>query len=162
MPYTIAYLADHKHHLETVSRWYWEEWDKHEGWILERSLKFAEQGCNKDHLDIILIALNETDECLGTIQARKEWGIGEEIPNNLKQYSPWLGSLYVREDQRGTKLAYDLCHAIKQSIIKIDIKNCYAATGHLDNFFKTQKGNVIDETFFANEQMRIYAFSLIN
>lgn len=162
MTYKIAYLADHTKHLDTIAKWYWDEWDKHEGWTLDRSTQFAKQGCNKNKLDIILLALSQSGECLGTIQVRQEWGIGDETPENLKQYKTWLGSLYVREDWRGTKIAYDLCASLKEAIQKIGIEKCYAATGHLDNFFKMQKGHVIDETFFANEQMRIYEFSLTN
>lgn len=156
----ISYLADHPEHLETITKWYWDEWDRHEGWDIERSRAFAKAGCNKDKLDIVLIALNEDQECVGTIQLRKEWGIGSEIPEHLKQYSPWLGSLYVRGDYRGGRIGFDLCEALEKAAKKIGIKKCYVATAHLDKFFKLKNGVVVDETHFANEDMRVYEFSI--
>ncbi len=160
MSYGIAYLADHPNHLGTIAQWYWNEWDRHEGWELSRSFEFAKNGCNKDKLDIILIAINEQKECIGTIQLRKKWGLGAEIPEHLKQYSPWLGSLYVHPDHRGGRIGFDLCEALKEAALNIGIKKCYAATSHLDKFFKLKNGVVVDETHFANEDMRIYEFSL--
>ncbi len=160
MAYSIEYLADHPHHLDTVVNWYWNEWDQYEGWDIERSRRFAEQGLNKNKLDIILIATNDNDECCGTIQLRKEWGISDEIPENLKQYSPWLGSLYIAPLSREGRLGFDLCKALEKTARNIGIKKCYAATSHLDKFFTNQNGVVIGETNFANEQMRIYEFTV--
>ena len=160
MSYSIDYLADHPRHLPTVAQWYWQEWDRHEGWDIDRSTAFAAQGCNKDKLDIILIALNDTQDCVGTIQLRKEWGLGAEIPAKLCQYTPWLGSLYVHPDHRFERIGYDLCTEIEKTAKAIGIKKCYAATAHLDAFFKTQNGVTIDTVHFANEDMRIYQFSL--
>ncbi|MEM6812562.1 MAG: GNAT family N-acetyltransferase [Pseudomonadota bacterium] len=160
MSYEIEYLADHPHHLPTVAKWYWQEWDRHEGWDIERSTSFAEQGCNKDKLDIILIAMNDSQDCIGTIQLREEWGLGDEIPQKLREYSPWLGSLYVHPDYRFKKLGFDLCEQIKKAAIEIGIKSCYAATSHLDQFFKLRNGVKIDSVNFANEDMGIFKFSL--
>jgi len=160
MSYEISYLTDHKHHINQVAKWYWDEWDRHEGWKLSRSLEFAENGCNKDKLDIILIALNEQKECVGTIQLREKWGLGNEAPEALNKYYPWLGSLYVHPDYRNNGLGFDLCVALEKAALNIGIEKCYAATSHLDNFFKLRNGSVIDQTHFANEDMRIYEFSL--
>lgn len=162
MSYEITYLADHPHHLDTIAKWYWEEWDKHEGWNIERSLKFAKNGCNKNRLDIILLAVNEEDECLGTVQLRQNWGLGNETPEKLKQYSPWLGSLYVHPEHRGKTIGSDLCKALMQATQDIGIKKCYAATAELDNFFKLKGGENIDEIDFAGQHMRIYEFFLGN
>ena len=162
MPYEITYLANHPHHTDTVAKWYWEEWDRHEGWELSRSFQFAKNGCHKDKLDIVLIALNEINECIGTIQLRKKWGIGNEAPKHLKKYSPWLGSLYVRPDHRGARVGFDLCSALEQAAIGIGIKKCYAATSHLDKFFKLKNGVIIENTHFANEDMRVFEFSIGN
>lgn len=155
----IVFLADYPEHLNTIAKWYWEEWDRHEGWNYERSYQFAQNGCNKDQLDIILVALSQNDECIGTIQLRNEWGIGEEIPDKLKKYSPWLGSLYVKKEYRGGKIAHNLCDALENVLTNMNITRFYAATGHLDSFFKAKKGIVIDDIIFANEQMRIFEFS---
>lgn len=162
MPYEITYLADHPDHLETIATWYWEEWDQHEGWNIDRSKEFAKNGCNKDKLDIILLALNEQNKCLGTIQLRQDWGLGNETPEKLKQYNPWLGSLYVDPDYRGKTIGADLCKALMKEATRIGIKKCYAATAELDNFFKLKGGQEIDEVDFAGQHMRVYEFSLGN
>lgn len=160
MPYEIKYLADHLNHIDTVAKWYWDEWDQHEEWDFSRSYQFVKNCCNKNKLDIILIALNEAQDCIGTIQLRRKWGLGAEPPKNLKQYTPWLGSLYVHPEYRNKKLGFELCSALEKAALDIGIKKCYAATSHLDSFFKFKNGVIVNETHFANEDMRIFEFSL--
>lgn len=160
MSYTIEYLANHPEHLDTVAQWYWDEWDRHEGWNIERSRQFARQGMNKDKLDMVLVALNEEKDCVGTIQVRKEWGLGNETPDFLKKYSPWLGSLFVRKEDRCNNVAPKLCRQLLSELMTLKIQNCYAATSHLDSFFMAHNGKNIGDVHFAGEDMRIYEFNV--
>lgn len=160
MSYTLSYLVDHPEHLNTVANWYWQEWDKHEGWDQERSKKFAEKGMNRDYLDVNMIALNEQNECIGTIEIREKWGLPGESGEDLNKYSPWFGSLFVEPNYRGSRLAFDLCSMAGDTLKRIGYTQCHAATSHLDSFFINRGGHKIDETKFANESMRIYKFSL--
>jgi len=160
MSYTLSYLHDHPEHIDVVAKWYWDEWDRHEGWSLERSTAFAKKGLNKDYLDINMIALNDQNKCIGTIEIREKWGLPGEDGEYLNKYKPWFGSLFVKPEYRGSALAYGLCVMAGDTLKRIGYNKCHAATSHLDKFFINMGAQQIDGTTFANEKMRIYEFSL--
>ncbi len=156
MPYSISYLADHPKYIETVGQWYWQEWDRHEGWDVKQSIEYAKKGCNKDKLDLTLIALNEKNECVGTIQIRKE-----SLLKDFSSLSPWLGSLYVTPAHRNEKVSFMLYKKLMSILSTLNIKTAYAFTTNLQKFFLRHGGEQIGQTIYAEKEVNVFSFPAV-
>ncbi len=151
--YKIAYLADHPEHIETVGRWYWEQWDRYEGWDIESSIAYAREGTNKDKLDMTLIALNDKNECLGTIQLMQKG-----FCPGYDDLTPWAGGFYVAPPRRGGRLAFQLLSHLKRETARLGIRTCYAFTSSLHRLFLRNGGRAIGDGFYAGKNVTVYEF----
>lgn len=156
MPYSIAYLADHPEHVRIIGKWYWQEWDRHEGWNIEQSIAYAKEGCHKDKLDLTLIALNEKNECVGTIQAMKK-----SFLNDFQHLSPWLGSFYISPAHRRNRVAFMLYKKLMEILSKLDIEEAHAFTPNLQKFFTRHGGQQIGTTDYAGKTVNVFSFSMV-
>jgi GNAT superfamily N-acetyltransferase len=89
----IAFLKDHPAHVETVSRWIFDEWDHVTVADLDAEIRIVRDRLNDDRVPLSLVALDGT-ECAGTVS------IYTYDLDSRRDLTPWLAALYVRPDRR--------------------------------------------------------------
>lgn len=102
---TIGFLADHTETIPTLAKWFRNQWsDYFADWSQEEmEMDFLEDAA-RDRLPIRLVVF-ESGELVGTIILREN---GDE---NLIEFQPELGGLYVVESHRGHGIGTALVQA---------------------------------------------------
>lgn len=157
LPYRIAYLADHPEHVETVARWWWDEWMKETtGGTFEAFAQRCRQiDCYRNQLNVTLIALHK-EKIVGVIQlVEDEWCPG------YRDVSPWLGSLYVLPEYRYKAVAFQLGYVAINKALEMGFEHLYAYTGNLDKVLMRHHFSKIDIVDYNGEPHRVYRKTLL-
>jgi GNAT superfamily N-acetyltransferase len=149
----IAYLADHPEHQGIIGQWYWQEWDSYENLPLSHSLKCAKAGAHKDRLDLTLIALDNSNNCVGTIQVMATEHLNDP---NFKGLTPWLGSFYVVPEARSGKVALMLFNQLMKDVKRLGYKAAYAFTPSLQKFLRRKGSEQLGQTHYAGKTVDVF------
>ncbi|MBD3670108.1 MAG: GNAT family N-acetyltransferase [Gammaproteobacteria bacterium] len=126
----ITFLAEHPEAIPTLAGWSQSEW----GYLYPgRSQEDVEaaitQRLNTDRVPFTLVAHDE-DELLGSVSL---------VENDMETHphlSPWIASLYVREEHRGQGIGKQLLKATEERARAIGIKTLYLFTPKSEDFYR--------------------------
>ncbi len=150
--HTIDYLAHHPHHVETVGTWIWDQWDRDNGWSQQQCIDLLRaQGCHIDQLDVTLVAVNDNQACVGTIQLMRD----DFLPD-FQHLSPWVGSFYVVPGERNGHLALELSDRIEAVAAQLGYVSFYAHTTSLQQFFVRRGGIKIGESLYSGKKVDVF------
>ncbi len=76
-----------------------------------------------------LVAL-EDDELIGSVS------LLDNDHDDIRAYSPWLASLYVRPDQRGRGLGIDLVRRCEDMAYRLGVERLYLYTSGQEPFYR--------------------------
>lgn len=102
----IINLREAPQHIPTIARWHFDEW----GYLnpnktLEYRIERMQRYLSDAPIPSMLIAV-ENDQVLGTA------ALVEADMDSHPELTPWLASVYIREDQRGRGLGKKLVKAL--------------------------------------------------
>jgi predicted N-acetyltransferase YhbS len=118
----ITYLKEYSEWIPTIAQWFHEEWGEfHPELDLNGIVKRLQERTNTDRIPLALVAV-ERGEVVGTISLKKH------DMDTRTQYSPWLASLYVRNDYRNRGLGIRLIDAGLGHAGSLGIKHLYLYT----------------------------------
>jgi RimJ/RimL family protein N-acetyltransferase len=119
---TIGFLADHPDTIPTLANWFRDQWP---GYYAKWSQAELEQDfledTSRDRLPSRLVAF-ESNELVGTIVLREN---GNE---DLQEFQPELGGLYVVESHRGRGIGTELVQAGMKLALDQGYETVYATT----------------------------------
>lgn len=120
----IIDLRDAPHHIPTIAAWHSAEWGHlNPGQTLEGRIEKMQAYLNNNPVPAMLIGV-EGDEVLGTSAM-----VESDMDNCLYQdLTPWLASVYVREDLRGRGFGKQLVRALMDYAGKQGISTLYLFT----------------------------------
>jgi RimJ/RimL family protein N-acetyltransferase len=119
---TINFLADDIDTIPTLAKWFRDQWpDYYANWSQAEMEQDFLEGASRDRLPIRLIAF-DANELVGTIILREHGG------QDLPQFQPELGGLYVVESQRGHGIATALVRAGMKVALDQGYETVYATT----------------------------------
>ena len=125
----IEYICDAKEHIPTAVRWIYDEFiDGIRPGVTIDMISKLYQTSGKDKLPVTLVAI-EDSFCAGVISL---------VANDLKirEYTPWLSSLYVHPAYRKKGIGEALVGAIKETARKLGYNELYLRTEHAQGYYK--------------------------
>ena len=134
----IGNLLDYPEHLETVSRWVYEEFiDKSSKKYEEIKEFFSKRFYDK--LPITLIALKD-EQCVGTIS------LFEGDLDTRRDLRPWLAALYVDKNYRGQGIGEELIICVINKVEELGYHTIYLRTEHASEYYKKRKWEFVCKT----------------
>ena len=125
----IGLLADHPEVIETLARWFTEEWGSNPQHSIGSITALLNQRLNRDQPPMALIGFtNDQVVASASLKIREL----EQLP----QYEHWLGSVYVRPEKRGLGFGKQITQAAIQQAHNIGIAELYLYTNlNLQDFY---------------------------
>lgn len=125
----IEYLKDYKEWIPTIAQWFYNEWsDMYPELHVDKIILRIQTRTNVDKIPLALVAL-ENNAVIGTASLKKF-----DMDTRM-QYSPWLASVYVKEERRGTGVGTHLVRAIENTAKNLGIKILYLYTPDAQDFY---------------------------
>lgn len=131
MSVRFAWLSEVPQHAPRLAQWHVAEWSALiPGFNVPDLL--AEFATHDGGLKIptTLVAL-DADELLGSVS------LLDNDHDDIRDYSPWLASLYVRPDQRGRGLGIDLVRRCEDMAQRLGIERLFLYTSGQEPFYRT-------------------------
>lgn len=130
----LQYLKERKEFIPTLAKWYFEEWGQEdENRTLEIEVSELEKTLNKTKIPLTVIA-NDEGELIGAGQLKwKEMSI---YPT--KEY--WLGGIFVKPQNRGTGIAYQIVEQLIEIARVLQIRKLYLQTERLNGGLYSRMG----------------------
>lgn len=130
----LQYLKERKELVPTVAKWYFEEWGyEDENRTLDIEISDLEKTLNKVKIPLTIIATDE-GQLIGTGQLKwKEMSI---YPT--KEY--WLGGVFVKPQNRGAGIAYQIVEQLIDIARVLQIKKLYLQTEKLNGGLYSRMG----------------------
>jgi GNAT superfamily N-acetyltransferase len=120
----IDYLKNHPHFIPVLARWAFDTWGMYNpGRAYEKIQQGISDYLNDDRLPLTLIALRNNVP-IGMASLRVSDGCDHLGPN----FTPWLGSLFVIEQERSKGIAGLLIQEILQKAKDLSFSECYLFT----------------------------------
>lgn len=145
----VAYLADFPHHAETIAGWVFDAWG-----YLRPELTLAgaraefEARAVKDRIPLALIAV-DGEEVVGCLN------IKEHEDMTRSGLSPWLGAVYVREDQRGRGIGLRLVRAAEDVARALGVSALYLSATEAESFYARQGWTVLERCLSQGEAVAV-------
>ena len=125
----IIDLRDAPEHIPTIARWHFNEWGYlNPGKTFEYRLERMQRYLGEPAIPSMLIAV-EGDQVLGTA------ALVEADMDSHPELSPWLASVYIREDQRGRGLGKQLVQALMDFAGQQGLAKLYLFTPDQEGFY---------------------------
>lgn len=140
----IDYLKNHPEHIDRLASWHFAQW--HEllpNWTLaDARIELASHRHGR-HLPTTLIALAD-ETLLGSVS------LILEDHEELRQYSPWLASLYVDVSARGRGVGHALVDRLVAEARALGINPLYLYTEDRVGWYQSMGWTLLHETEFRN------------
>lgn len=118
-------------HIPTIARWHFEEWGYlNPGKTLEYRIERMQRYIADNPIPSMLIAV-EGDAILGTA------ALVEADMDSHPELTPWLASVYIREDRRGLGLGKQLVQALMDFAGRQPLERLYLFTPDQAGFYAT-------------------------
>lgn len=130
MSLRFAWLSEVPQHATQLAQWHVAEWSPLiPGFNVPDML--AEFATHDGGLKIptTLVAL-DADDLLGSVS------LLENDHDDIRAYSPWLASLYVRPDWRGRGLGIELVRRCEDMAQRFGVENLYLYTSGQEDFYR--------------------------
>jgi N-acetylglutamate synthase-like GNAT family acetyltransferase len=126
---SIQPLFRHPHHALTLAQWHFAEWHHlYEGWSLQAAHDELRLQINAG-IPTTLIAL-DGDDVVGSVSL-----IHDDHLSGFQHLTPWLASLYVRDDWRGRGVGAKLVGAAQQHARSLEVARLYLFTPGQREFY---------------------------
>jgi GNAT superfamily N-acetyltransferase len=138
-PVKVEFLADHKDAVPSLAGWFYQEWsffypDK----TVKDFQRMIRKRANRDRTPLTLVAYRG-QELLGTVSLKSQ-DLG--TPRNL---SPWLTSLYVKEDRRHQGIGGMLVTEMEKTARGLGFRKIYLFTYRLEPYYAKLGWNVKEQ-----------------
>ena len=125
----IEYLKYHSDCIPLIAGWFHREWGHYYPELtiddIEERLR---ERLNVDKIPLALVAM-EGGEAVGTVSLK----ISDM--DTRKQYTPWLASMYVREDKRKKGIGRKMVAAIEKKAKELGVEKLYLYTPDAEIFY---------------------------
>jgi RimJ/RimL family protein N-acetyltransferase len=150
---TTGFLADNLDAIPTLIKWFREQWSDYYADMSEAEMEqdFLEDA-SRDQLPIRLLAF-ESNQLVGTIILRDQ-------NENLKEFQPELGGLYVVESHRGQGIATELIRAGMQLASNQGYETVYATTVVARGILERLGWEFVKSMTFEDGQVALYQCEL--
>lgn len=136
---TIHHLPERPEYITTVANWIYNAFIDPERMTLQEVIDHCSNRYT-DQLPIALIALDENNECQGTISLfDNDLGTREDL-------TPWLAALYVNEEYRGKSLAKFLIQEIIKKAKDFNYSQIYLRTEEAARYYLKNGWTLLEET----------------
>ncbi|MGM0410689.1 MAG: GNAT family N-acetyltransferase [Bacillota bacterium] len=149
----IKYLADSKENIEEVIDWLYKQWGDNYEYGKEVWEKRIYNRLVKKTIPTTFIAL-ENDEAIGTAS------IIEHDMDIKKELTPWLADVYVKEENRGKKVATKLIKRVIKEARDINVKKLYLYTREAEGLYKKLGWEVIEKVNYYGDHVPIMVLDL--
>ncbi|MFO1388524.1 GNAT family N-acetyltransferase [Cellvibrio sp.] len=138
----IINLREAPQHIPVIARWHFDEWGYlNPGKTLEYRIERMQRYLSDTPIPSMLIAV-EGDEVLGTA------ALVESDMDSHPELTPWLASVYIREDQRGRGLGKKLVKALMDFAGQQHLPRLYLFTPDQAPFYaKLGWQTLVEETY---------------
>lgn len=138
----IINLHEAPQHIPTIARWHFDEWGYlNPGKTLEHRIERMQRYLSDAAIPSMLIAV-EGDEVLGTA------ALVESDMDSHPELTPWLASVYIRDDQRGRGLGKKLVKALMDFAGQQHLPRLYLFTPDQAPFYaKLGWQTLVEETY---------------
>ena len=145
----IKYLKDYKEWIPTIAQWFYNEWgDMHPDLDVNKIIARLQKRTNVDMIPLTMVAV-ENESVVGTASL-KEFDMDIRM-----QYSPWLASVYVREDCRRKGVGTILVEAIVDKAKMLGVEILYLYTPDAQDFYTRLDWRVLEEKKYHRKDVTI-------
>ncbi|MFW6008368.1 MAG: GNAT family N-acetyltransferase [archaeon] len=149
----IKYLADRKENIEEIIDWLYKQWGDNYEYGKEVWEKRIYNRLVKKTIPTTFIAL-ENDEAIGTAS------IIEHDMDIKKELTPWLADVYVKEENRGKRVATKLIKRVIKEARDINVKKLYLYTREAEGLYKKLGWEVIERVNYYGVHVPIMVLDL--
>lgn len=130
MSIRYRWLSEAPHHEQQLAQWHVAEWSKLiQGFNVAAMIEEFASHDGGLKIPTTLLAL-DGERLLGSVS------LLENDHDDIRAYSPWLASLYVREDQRGRGLGSTLVRRCEDMARQLGIERLYLYTAGQEAFYR--------------------------
>lgn len=152
----IEFLKHFSEFIPLIAKWFYQEWGHYHP---ELSLQDIEerlyQRINTNKIPLALVAV-ENEEVVGTVSLKKY------DMDTRKQYSPWLSSMYVREDKRKQGIGKQLVQALENKAKELGVKILYLYTPDAEDFYHKYGWQTFEHVKYRSAQVSVMKKKLIS
>ena len=133
----IVRLRDHLNLVETVAKWWFDEWShlsSHAHSVEDAIASLYKKMADRPSLPIIIVAVVD-DEAVGTAALKLQ-----ELRDHFPKIQYWLGNVYVKPEARGLGLGSALVREIENIAATQNIPALHLATEQLNGGLYAQLG----------------------
>ena len=150
----IDYLAEHPTFIPTLSKWFLREWrDFYGDKTWEDVAETFYRRLNKGAVPMALVAF-EGERPSGTVSL-----LAESI-STRKHLTPWLGGLYVREEERGHGLGRQLIEAAVGEASKLGIEQLFIGLRKAEGYYLKLGWEVVERMNYYGAEITIMQLNL--
>jgi GNAT superfamily N-acetyltransferase len=150
----IDFLKNHPKHVETVSRWIYDEWDHKSDMDLDAVILKMRSCLNDDRIPLTLVAI-EDGKPLGTVS------IYEDDLNSRPDLRPWLASLFVHPDHRNKGVGSALMEQLIAIAKGLEIVRLYLHTETASEYYRRKGWRFLFNTINdRGEETEVFAMDL--
>lgn len=138
---TIDYLANHPQVIAELSHLLYHEWaDLYQaaGLNLQDLTRALVQRSVREQLPLTLVVMANNSELLGA------GSIKLEEPGTKQGLSPWLGGIYIKENQRGLGLGARLVKALEHKACELGVSALYLSADTAEGFYRSLGWQVLE------------------
>lgn len=136
-------------YIPTIARWHFDEWGYlNPGKTLEYRIQRMQRYLGEAVTPTMLIAV-EGDEVLGTA------ALVEADMDSHPELTPWLASVYIREDQRGRGLGKQLVKAVMALAGDLKIPELFLFTPDQAGFYAKLGWKPVSEETYHDKSVTI-------
>ena len=151
----VVNLIDNQQYLEEVSKWIWQEWSKEHGAKLEDIIYRSKHSINANNVPQMYIAKYK-NEVIGVVSI---WTNDLTARQDL---SPWMATLYVKQEFRKMGVGKKLQYKCIQEAKKMKYKNLYLITDH-ENYYEKTGWKLLEKAPLGDgNYTKIYQYNLEN
>ncbi len=126
-PIEIRYLADRPELIPVLASWFYAEWGTPD-LSVERIERRLHERLNRDRLPLVLVGFHDQQPVASASLKIREMEIRPE-------YLHWLGSVYVRPEERNRGIGSHLIEYAASEARRWDVEDLYLYTTYRENLY---------------------------
>ena len=149
----FTYLSDHPHFIPRLADWHHAEWGAHiAGWSREAAEAELHMHVGYCQVPTTLLAL-DGDDLLGSVS------LLQNDHDEIRDYSPWLASLFVAPGQRGRGIGSALVQRLVSEAARLAIPVLYLYTVDTQSLYSALGWRIVDEVEFHGWKATVMAIN---